>query len=231
MATRFLVQNIPCGDPVADLAQALIGAVKSQFDSLNTGSYWNWYPVEINNNDQVALADFMACHGFPVVPQLSASGHAASGHAASGHTASGHTASGHTASGHAASGNTAFGYTALAEVHLARCAGDADAPVTSGACVHQDDEGGLTPGNYRTLIIYAKNTATGGGLAVFDGDPKGTCTIVTTRPPPDHVRAVLMDGNVWHCPVDLTGEGVRESFVFQLPALQDWHKKASGIRK
>lgn len=214
MSARFLVKDIPCvdrvgdrvadlvgdqvGNRVANLVHTLIRAVRSRVDSVGIGSYWDWYPVEIKDNDQVALADFMARHGFPVVPQLSMSGH---------------TASGHTASGH-----TAFGYTALAEVHLARCACAADAPFASGAAAHQDNEGGLTPGNYRTLIVYAKNTAAGGGLAIYDADPAGTCEIVDTCPPPDHVRAVLMDGDVWHCPVDLTGEGVRESFVFQLPA-------------
>jgi hypothetical protein len=202
MSTRFLVKDIPCGDQVANLAQALIGAVRSRVESQGLpGSYWNWYPVEINNNDQVALADFMARHGFPVVPQLSMSGH---------------TAFGHTAFGH-----TAFGHTALAEVHLARCACATDAPFASGAAAHQDNEGGLLSGKYRTLIAYAKNTAAGGGLAIYDADPittPVTCTIVDTSPPHDHVRAVLMDGDVWHCPVDLTSEGVRESFVFQLPA-------------
>ena len=200
MTARFLVKDIPCADRVGDqvgdqvgnrvanLVHTLIREVQSRVDSVGIGSYWDWYPVEIKDNDQVALADFMARHGFPVVPQLSMSGH------------------------------TAFGYTALAEVHLARCACAADAPFASGAAAHQDNEGGLTPGNYRTLIVYAKNTAAGGGLAIYDADPAGTCEIVDTCPPPDHVRAVLMDGDVWHCPVDLTGEGVRESFVFQLPA-------------
>ena len=27
-----------------------------------------------------------------------------------------------------------------------------------------------------------------------------------------------MDGDVWHCPVDLASKGVRESFVLQLQA-------------
>lgn len=104
----------------------------------------------------------------------------------------------------------------LAEVHYARAAG---ARVVSGLCAHQDNYAGVSA-ECNSLIVYAANTADGGGLIHWTGDEDPTLSgrpgvLLSTAPPAGCMRAVLIPGNVWHAPEDLDGYGVRESFVFQ----------------
>lgn len=104
----------------------------------------------------------------------------------------------------------------LAEVHYARAAGSR---VDSGLCAHQDNFTGVSV-KCNSLIVYAANTANGGGLVHWAGDNDPTLSgrpgvLLSTAPPAGCMRAVLIPGTVWHAPECLNGFGVRESFVFQ----------------
>ena len=104
----------------------------------------------------------------------------------------------------------------LAEVHVARAAG---ARVAAGLCAHQDNFAGVSVA-CNSLIVYAANTASGGGLVHWAGDEDPAISgragaLLSTAPPTGCMRAVLIPGDVWHAPEDLDGFGVRESFVFQ----------------
>ena len=102
---------------------------------------------------------------------------------------------------------------AVAEVNKA--VGVVGETTVSEFSVHCDNDNGF---NVATLIIYPVCTAEGGGLDIFDpaghGGPIATIAARNGRGGP---VAVVMRGDVPHCPKPIVGAGVRVAVVFHFP--------------
>jgi len=94
--------------------------------------------------------------------------------------------------------------------------------------IHCDD-GGAMPYPVETCIIYLQKDSTlaGGNLHVWDTPPCWYHYLCCAVPPPTHEiqiesgMVLLMSGDVYHRPQDVSGVGIRRSIVVQLRSKQD----------
>jgi hypothetical protein len=76
------------------------------------------------------------------------------------------------------------------------------------------------------MIVYFRHTAECGGLYYWTGDEDPAVSgqppeLLSTVPPDGCVRVVLLDGDTWHVPQPVKGNGERVSFVFQCEIADD----------
>ena len=109
---------------------------------------------------------------------------------------------------------------AVAEVSMA--VGVAGQTTVSAFDVHRDNDNGC---KVVTLILYLVCTAEGGGLNIFKlvddlghTEERPVATIAARGGRGEPV-AVVMRGDVPHCPEPIFGEGERVAVVFQFPVL------------
>lgn len=105
---------------------------------------------------------------------------------------------------------------ALAEV--IKVVGIADAETNPKFRVHRDSNTGCS-GDVYTLIFYVLCTAIGGGLKIFDTKHSQFGPVPSTDPIAtiSCSGAIIMKGDVFHCPESIFGEGERGAIVFQFP--------------
>jgi hypothetical protein len=105
---------------------------------------------------------------------------------------------------------------ALAEV--IKVVGIADIETTPKFRVHRDSNTGCSCDVY-TVIFYIFCTAIGGGLKIFETKPSqfGPLPSVDPITTISCTGAIIMKGDVFHCPESIFGEGERGAVVFQFP--------------
>ena len=105
---------------------------------------------------------------------------------------------------------------ALAEV--IKVVGISDRETNPKFRVHRDSNTGCSCDVY-TLIFYVVCTAIGGGLKIFETKQSqfGPVPFVDPIATISCSGAIIMKGDVFHCPESIFGEGERGAIVFQFP--------------
>lgn len=101
----------------------------------------------------------------------------------------------------------------LLEVHCVSSTKD-ESPI-SPLCTHQDSHGGVSF-DVHTVLIYVNNTLDGGELAIYEDEKSEIIDKIDTHPKEGYVKIVLLNGNVWHQALGVSGDGIRESIVVQI---------------
>ena len=106
---------------------------------------------------------------------------------------------------------------ALAEV--IKVVGIADIETNPKFRVHRDSNTGCSCDVY-TLIFYVLCTAIGGGLKIFETKQSQFGSVPSVDPIAtiSCTGAIIMKGDVFHCPESIFGEGERGAVVFQFPS-------------